>query len=168
MKMVLPYRKKGSMQRMEIENTYRQELIKKYRRAVGNIFRYLPWLEEKSGNNMVRHYQGNNMPKKSIVIPVYDSTLLGFVKDMNATGLMDRNYVYTFSRNRIRTEQDELGMISRAELKNIEVIFDIMAKYVLGGMTKAVLWPKGVENGVFYSGVKRLKEILEVWDGPRA
>lgn len=125
---------------MEIENTYRQELIQKYRQAVGNIFRYLPWLEEKSGNNMVRHYQGNNVPKKSIPIPVYDSTLLGFVKDMNATGLMDRNYVYTFSRNRIRSEQDELRIISKAELKNIEVIFDIMAKYVLGGMTKGGLW----------------------------
>ena len=153
---------------METENIYRQELIKKYRQAVGNIFRYLPWLEEKSGNNMVRHYQGNNVPKHSIAIPVYDSTLLGFVKDMNATGLMDRNYVYTFSRNRIRTEQDELRIIDRAELKNIDVVFDIMAKYVLGGMTKGILWPKGVENGVFYYGLKKIKEILEIWDSPRA
>lgn len=153
---------------METENTYRKELIQKYRQAAGNIFSYLPWLKEKSGDNMVRHYNGNNMPKHSIEIPIYDSTLLGFVKDMNATGLMDRNYVYTFSRNRIRTEQDELRMIEKAELKNIEVIFDIMAKYVLGGMTKSVLWSKGVENGVFYCGLKRIKEILEVWDRPLA
>ena len=153
---------------MDTENIYRQELISKYRQSLGQIFRYLPWLKEKSGNDMTKHYQGADMPKKSIVIPVYDSTLLGFVKEMNATGLMDRNYVYTFSRNRIRTEQDELRIIDRAELKNINIVFDIMAKYVLGGMTKSALWPKGIENGVFYHGLKRIKEILEVWDGPRA
>lgn len=153
---------------MEAENTYRQEVINKYRQSIGNMFRNLPWLKEKSGNNMVRHYQGADMPKKSIVIPVYDGTLLSFVKEMNATGLMNRNYVYTFSRNRIRTEQDELRVIDRAELRNIDIIFDVMAKYVLGGMTKAAFWPRGVENGVFYHGLKRLKEILEVWDNPLA
>ena len=66
---------------METENIYRQELISKYRQSLGQIFRYLPWLKEKSGNDMTKHYQGADMPKKSIVIPVYDSTLLGFVKE---------------------------------------------------------------------------------------
>ena len=57
---------------METENIYRQELISKYRQSLGQIFRYLPWLKEKSGNDMTKHYQGADMPKKSIVIPVYD------------------------------------------------------------------------------------------------
>lgn len=153
---------------MEKENLYRKELIDKYRRIMGNMFRYLPWLEERSGEKMVRNYQGSDMPQRSITIPVYDSTLLNFVKEMNATGLMDRNYVYIFSRNRIRTEQDELRMIDKSELKEIENILGIMAKYVLGGMTKGVLWSRAVENGVFYHGLKRIKELLEMWDEPLA
>lgn len=153
---------------MENENVYRRETIEKYRQATEKMFRYLPWLEEKSGNKMVSKYQGSNMPESSITIPVYDSTLLAFVKEMNATGLMDRNYVYVFSRNRIRSEQDELRMIKQAELKDIENIFHIMAKYILGGMTKGWLWSRAVENGVFYHGLKRIKELLEVWDRPIA
>lgn len=153
---------------MEKENLYRKELIDKYRRTMGNMFRYLPWLEERSGEKMVHNYQGSDMPQRSITIPVYDSTLLNFVKEMNATGLMDRNYVYIFSRNRIRTEQDELRMIDKSELKDIENILGIMAKYVLGGMTKGVLWSRAVENGVFYHGLKRIKELLEMWDEPLA
>lgn len=153
---------------MENENLYRRELIEKYRGIMGDLFRYLPWLEERSGEKMVRNYQGSDMPQGSITIPVYDSTLLAFVKDMNATGLMDRNYVYIFSRNKIRTVQDEIRMIDKSELKDIENIFGIMAKYVLGGMTKGVLWSRAVENGVFYHGLKRIKELLELWDKPRA
>lgn len=153
---------------MEKENLYRKELIDKYRRIMGNMFRYLPWLEERSGEKMVRNYQGADMPQRSITIPVYDSTLLNFVKEMNATGLMDRNYVYIFSRNKIHTEQDELRMIDKSELKDIENILGIMAKYVLGGMTKGVLWSRAVENGVFYHGMKRIKELLEMWNEPLA
>lgn len=153
---------------MQRENLYRKELIDKYRRIMGNSFRYLPWLEERSGEKMVRNYQGSDMPQGSITIPVYDSTLLNFVKEMNATGLMDRNYVYIFSRNKIYTEQDELRMIDKSELKDIENILGIMAKYVLGGMTKGVLWSRAVENGVFYHGLKRIRELLELWDEPKA
>lgn len=153
---------------MENENAYRRETIEKYRQIMEKLFRYLPWLEEKSGNKMVSNYKGSDMPQSSISIPVYDGTLLAFVKEMNATGLLNRNYVYTFSRNRIRSEKDELRMIDQAELKDIENIFNIMAKYVLGGMTKGVLWSRAVENGVFYHGLKRIKELLDVWDGPRA
>lgn len=153
---------------MENENLYRKELIDKYRGIMGDLFRYLPWFEEQYGKKMVRNYQGADMPIGSMTIPVYDSTLLAFVKEMNATGLMDRNYVYVLSRNRIRTEQDELRVIEQSELKEIENIFGIMAKYVLGGMTRGVLWSKAVENGVFYYGLKRIKKLLEIWDGPLA
>lgn len=153
---------------MENENIYRQELVNKYRRSMEELFRYLPWLEEKSGEKMVHNYQGDDRPQGSVAIPVYDGTLLSFVKEMNATGLMDRNYVYVFSRYGIRTEQDELRVIDKTELKEIEVIFGIMAKYVLGGMTKGILWSKAIENGVFYHGLRRIKELLEVWDKPLA
>lgn len=153
---------------MENENVYRQELIAKYRQAMGNLFRYIAWFEEKEGKKTVQNYQGDNSPGNSIPIPVYDSTLLAFVKEMQGTGLMDRNYVYTYSRLRIQNAADELKWIQQADLKDIEVIFAIMAKYVLGGMTRGLLWSEAVENGVFLQGLKRVKELLDIWDKPLA
>lgn len=153
---------------MENENVYRQELIEKYRQAMGNLFRYIAWFEEKEGKKAVQNYQGDNLPGNSVPIPVYDSTLLAFVKEMQGTGLMDRNYVYTYSRLRIKDAADELKWIGQVELKDIEVIFAIMAKYVLGGMTRGLLWSEAVENGVFLQGLKRVKELLDIWDQPLA
>ena len=137
---------------MENENIYRQEMIGRYRTAMKDLFRYIPWLEQKAGVRMVQIYAGDNRPSNSVPIPVYDGTLLGFVKDMQKTGLMDRNYTYVFTRKGITSEKDEIRIIDETELKEIEVIFGIMAKYVLGGMTKGMLWSRAVENGVFLHG----------------
>ncbi len=153
---------------MENENVYRQEMVNKYRDAMKDMFRYIPWLEQKAGSKMVHIYSGDNRPDNSVPIPVYDGTLLGFVKDMQRTGLMDRNYRYVFSRKNITSEKDEIRVIDETEFKEIEVIFGIMAKYVLGGMTKGMLWPSAVENGVFLHGLKRIKELLDIWDEPLA
>ena len=153
---------------MENENIYKQEMMNKYRQAMGDMFRYIPWLEEKSGKKLVQSYNGDDLLTSSVPIPVYDSTLLGFVKDMQRTELMDRNYVYVFSRYGIRTEADELRTIEQTEFKDIEAIFGIMAKYVLSGMTKGMLWSKGVENGVFLHSLKKIKELLDIWDKPLA
>lgn len=152
----------------ESENLFRQQTIQKYRVSFDKLFRYIPWLMQNQGRKTSHMYQGDNMPNKSIPIAVYDSTLLAFVKEMQATGLMDRNYVYVLSRNSLRTEQDELNWIEQAELRNIEDIFGIMSKYVLGGMTKGYLWTQAVENGVFLQSLLKVKKLLEVWDNPLA
>lgn len=55
------------------------------------------------------------------------------------------------------------------EFKDIELIYAIMAKYVLGGMTKGMLWSESlVENGTFLKCLQKLKEVLNVWDAPLA
>ena len=43
-----------------------------------------------------------------------------------------------------------------------------MAKYVLGGMTKGMLWGVAVEEGVFLAVLLKMKEIMEFWDKPLA
>ncbi|MBP3603142.1 MAG: hypothetical protein J6J79_03215 [Lachnospiraceae bacterium] len=153
---------------IENENLYRQERIRKYREIFEPLFRYIPWLTEKQGINTSYQYQDAEMAENTMPIKVYDSTLLAFVKEMQATELMTRNYIYAFSRCRLKTVQDELAWIDRSELENIEDIFDIMAKYVLGGMTKGLLWTQAVEDGVFLKALLRIKELLYVWDGPLA
>ena len=56
--------------------------------------------------------------------------------------------------------------LDRVEFKDIELIYAIMAKYVLGGMTKGMLWSEAVENGTFLKCLQKLKEVLNVWDAP--
>ena len=153
---------------LESENLFRQQTIQKYRGIFDKLFRYIPWLMQNQGKKTSRFYQGEDMPSRSVPIPVYDSTLLAFVKEMQATGLMDRNYVYLYSRNGLRTKQDELDWIAKAELRNIEDIFGIISKYVLGGMTKGYLWTQAVEDGIFLQAFLRIKKLLEVWDNPLA
>lgn len=153
---------------MESENLYRQEIIQKYRVIFDKLFRYIPWFTQKKGQKTSHLYDGEGASSVSMPITVYDSTLLAFVKEMQATGVINRNYVYVFSRNFIRTLQDELNWIDRAELKNIEDIFGIMAKYILGGMTRGNLWTEAVENGIFLNALLKIKELLEVYDQPRA
>jgi len=153
---------------VENDNLYRQEIIQKYRVIFEKIFRYIPWLEKKLGQKVSQIYEGDGLAATSMTFSVYDATLLSFVKEMQATGLINRNYVYVFSRNFIRTQQDELDWIKKAELKNIEDIFGIMAKYILGGMTKGNMWTQGVENGVFLNALIKIKELLGVYDRPLA
>lgn len=152
----------------ENENLYRQEIIEKYRTIFEKIFRYIPWLEQKQGQKTSCLYDGNDIATTSMTFAVYDGTLLSFVKEMQATGLLNRNYVYVFSRNAIHSQQDELQFIENAELRNIEDLFGIMAKYILGGMTKGNLWTQAVENGVFLKSLLKIKNLLEVYDGPLA
>ena len=68
----------------------------------------------------------------------------------------------------LRTVQDEKRWIASAQLKNIEDVFAIMAKYVLGGMTRGNLWTDAIENGIFLEALLKIRELLEVHDRPLA
>ena len=53
-------------------------------------------------------------------------------------------------------------MIRKATLRDLEILSGILSRYVLGGMTKSVLWAQGVENGVFLEILYKLRELLEI------
>lgn len=42
---------------------------------------------------------------------------MSLVKDAKRTQLLDRNYAYVYSRNRIRTVEDEQRVIERATIQ---------------------------------------------------
>lgn len=153
---------------MEQDLEYRQRLVSEYRAKVEPLLKYLPWLEQKDSGKTVSLYSGEGIGEHSLSIPVYDGTLMNFVKEAQKTGLLDRNYVYVYSRNKIRTVMDEKNAIERSDLKNFEVLTGILAKYVLGGMTKAALWAQGVDEGIFLAVVRKMKDVLEFWDKPFA
>ena len=152
---------------MEKEDiAYRQQVVNTYKPDVEKLTRYLPWLEEKAaaGDSVEQTFGENGIRENSITFPVYDGTLMSFIKDVQRTGLVDRNYPYIYSRYRIRTVQDELNAISKADIKEMNVLQGILSKYILGGMTKGRLWTEAVSNRIFLNVIRKMKENIEFWD----
>ena len=151
---------------IEKDKMSREEIIAYYRPQIEKLIPYIPWLETQAGRQLSNFYGGDGLAENSISVPVYDSTLLGFVKAARATTLMDRNYVYVYSRNRIRTVADELQIIDRCGIMEMDILKGILSKYVMGGMTKGRLWTEAVYNQVFLKVLMKMKENIEFWDKP--
>lgn len=153
--------------KMELEDIeYRRMVVEEYRPDVERLIRYLPWLEEKAGGSVSQTFTDSGIGENSIPFPVYDSTLLSFIKDVQRTTLLDRNYHYIYSKHRIKTLADEQRAISQADITHMDVLKGILSKYVMGGMTKARLWSDAVKDRIFLNCVQKMKENLEFWDKP--
>lgn len=152
---------------MEKEDlVYRQHVVNTYKPDVERLIRYLPWLEEKAGTSVAENFEGSGIKGHSITFPVYDGTLMSFIKEVQRTTLLDRNYPYIYSRYRFRTVKDELNAIDRASIMEMDVLKGILSKYVLGGMTKGRLWTEAVYNRIFLNIVRKMKQNIEFWDKP--
>ncbi len=157
------------MEKTQIEKeeiAYRQQIVNEYRADVERLARYLPWLESKNGMRVQQSYSGSGIAEHSIAFPVYDSTLMSFIKEAQRTKLMDRNYRYIYSRHRIRALKDELLAIKRADIREMDVLKGILSRYVMEGMTKGRRWSEAVESGVFLKVITKMKENLDFWDHP--
>jgi hypothetical protein len=130
------------------------------------LLKYLPWFESKLGSSVSSQYSGADIASSSISFPVYDGTLLNFVRQAEKTSLMNRNYSYVYTRNRIKTHDDERAMIEKAGIGEWDILCGILSKYVLGGKTKGTLWNEAVKENIFYMVLKQMKAIIEFWDRP--
>lgn len=146
----------------------RQRLVQEYKAAAEPLLKYLPWLEKNAGKSGSSSYQGQGIGKHSMTFPVYDSTLVSFVKEASASSLMNRNYSYVYTRNRIKTHDDERKVISAAELKDWDILCGILSKYVLGGKVRATMWSEAVQENIFVLTLTQMRKIIEYWDrGPK-
>lgn len=153
---------------MEQEMEYRKQLIQKYQAEVEPLLEYIPWLQSKSGKRTSYNYADDRFSEHSLSFPVYDSMLLQFVKAVEKTNLLSRNYVYVYSRNHLKTPADERALIARTNLRTADNLNGILSKYILGGRVKAGLWSVAVEEDIYLSILLKWKEILAIWDGPLA
>ena len=149
---------------MEQDIEYRRQLMEGYRKEVEPLFRYLPWLEEKRGKSVSSNYENDRL--RSVSFPVYDGTLMSFVRQVQKSTLTDRNYVYTYYRCGIKSTEDEHRLIGEVTIRNVEVLTAILSNYICGGMTKGWLWPKAVEEGIFLEILLKFKELFTKWDQP--
>lgn len=145
---------------------YRQQLIQEYKQVVMPLLRYLPWMEQHAGKAASSSYRNNQLEEHSVVFPVYDGTLMNFVKEATKSPLMDRNYRYVYTRNRVVNHEDERRLIQHAGITEWDTLRGILSNYVLGGRTRGTLWSEAVEENIFYLILKQMKEIIEYWDRP--
>ena len=139
------------------------EIMNKYRDDVYKLSGFLNWLEAKSGTQVTGMYGDDGISENSVAVPVYDSNLMSFIRAADSTSFMDRNYRYAYTRNRIRTVEDELNFIDNATILQMDVLGGILSNYILGGRTKARLWAEGMNKGVFLHLVRKMKELIDFW-----
>ncbi len=150
---------------MEKERLSIDEITQEYKESVLKLIRYIPWMESKQGKRVGSSYEGNGVDKITLSIPVYDSTLLSFIKEAKDTNLMDRNYAYAYSRYRMKTDEDELRCIASAKISDMALLKGILSKYVYRGMTKATVWNEGIENGVMLATLHKMQALIEFYEG---
>ncbi len=152
---------------MEENLEYMQQLTEEYKEMAAPLLKYLPWFERSGGQAGNTFYKGSDFNEHSMAIPVYDANLMNFVKEASNSPLMDRNYPYVYTRNRIKTHDDERKAIERAGIREWDILRGILSKYVLGGRTKSVLWSQGLQENIFYLVLKQMRQIVEYWDKSR-
>ena len=115
---------------MEQSSEYREQLLESYKQAVRPLLPYLPWLEQSAGKKASSLYSGQDIGVHSVSFPVYDGTLLNFVREAGKSPLMDRNYAYIYQTSDLypsgRTEYDSKSRLERmGHLKrhSVEVCF---------------------------------------------
>ena len=150
---------------MENDNNVNQnsveDIVSRYRPELEKIVPYVRWLKDNSKNDVAQSYSNSDL--KSIPFPVYDSNLLAFVKACQTTNLLDRNYVYVYSRNHLNSAKDEIAFIQDASITDMDDLAGILSKYILGGMTKGAVWAEGVYNGVLCMVVEKMDELCKFW-----
>lgn len=151
---------------MEHDAEYRQQLIEGFRESTMPLLRYLPWLEKNGGKSVSSIYSGEGIAEHSVVFPVYDGTLMSFVKMAAKSSLIDKNYKYIYTRNHIRTHADERRLIQAATWREWDQLRGILSRYVLEGRIRGNVWNEAVQEQIFYLVLKQMKEIIEYWDKP--
>ena len=150
---------------MENDNIFNEnsieDIVSRYRPEVDKLMPHLNWLRDNAKHEVAQSYSNSDL--KSMPFPVYDSNLLAFVKAAQSTNLLDRNYVYVYSRNRLAGPKDEILFIQGAQIQDMDDLAGILSKYILSGMTKGTVWAEGVYNGVLYMVVNKMDELLRFW-----
>ena len=138
-----------------------EDIVSRYRPELDKLTPHLRWLKDNAKNDVAQSYSNSDL--KSMPFPVYDSNLLAFVKAAQSTNLLDRNYVYVYSRNRLNSAKDEIAFIQDAEIRDMDDLAGILSKYILSGMTKGTVWAEGVYNGVLYMVVEKMDSLVRFW-----
>ena len=141
------------------ETNLREQIIEEYKEDLTKLLRYLPFLEKKSGKDVQEFYEGDG-ENKVIPVPVYDSTLLAFVKEFKTTKFLNKNYHYAYRRWRMVDAGAERVAMEHATIRDIDLFRGILSRYVLEGQRKAIMWTAGVEERIFVTALTKLRSLI--------
>ena len=99
------------------EVNLREQIIEQYKDDLVKLLKYLPFLEKKGGKDVSSFYEGDG-ENKVIPVPVYDSTLLGFVKEVKTTQFINKNYPETWKKSYAERAHYSLGLFLAQYLCN--------------------------------------------------
>lgn len=137
----------------------RENIVDEYGHDLDLLLKFVPYLLN-SRNKMTQKYYEGDGDKKTIPVPVYDSTLLSFVKEAKKTKFITRNYPYAYRKYKLNSLEDELSALKNGKITDLELYKSVLSKYVLEGQTKGVVWTKGVTDGVFVEVLLCLKKLF--------
>lgn len=141
------------------EITAGQAYCLEYREEIMKLMKYVPWLESVGSDDVAKKYDGS-LGKSDISFPVYDSTLMTFVKELQKSVFMDKNYPYAYTRRHIRTPEDEVRCIENAGINDMDLFKGVLTKYTMEGMRKANMWAEAVERKLYLKVINKMYEIL--------
>lgn len=143
------------------------QVIEQYRPDTIKLLDYIVYLEKMNGRMVSSNYDQDGLAEHSVAFPVYDATLMQFVKDMENTVYMNRNYRYTYTRFGIKNATDELKVIENCSIRQLDVIGDILSKYIMSGRTKGRVWGEGVRNGVYLAAITKAYDLIHFWENAK-
>lgn len=146
----------------ESDKLTREEIMAEFTDDASALIKYLPWLEKYNGQNVSSNYTGEGIEEHSMAFPVYDGTLLGFIKTAQKTKFLNKNYVYTFSKYMLKTPEDERAQVEKCTLRDMLILGDILSKYIIKGMTKSTMWTEGLQEGIYLAVLRKMKLLLEI------
>lgn len=143
------------------------QVIEQYRPDTIKLLDYIVYLEKMNGRMVSSNYDQDGLAEHSVAFPVYDATLMQFVKDLENTVYMNRNYRYTYTRFGIKNATDELKVIENCSIRQLDVIGDILSKYIMSGRTKGRVWGEGVRNGVYLAAITKAYDLIHFWENAK-
>ncbi len=143
------------------EQNSREQILAQYTADVEKLVKFLPWLKKAGQTNVETYYEGEEGQKDTLLkIPVFDSTLLTFVKEAEKTQFVTKNYPYVYTRYRIRDHADELKRLKEVKIQDIDLFKGIISKYVLEGKHRPAAWRDGVSEGIFVTALEALSDLF--------
>ena len=150
---------------MESENILADKLISEYGKELEVLFSYIPYFSDKN-KSFTKKYDGAQ-GSSNLDFPVFDSVLLDFVKKASKMKLMNRNYPYIYSRNRIRTHEDERNYIEKCTIRDVDDLRGFLSKYVLEGLHRGPAWAEGANEGIYLAVLVKFKELIDFYRKPK-
>ncbi len=147
---------------MESENTLALEFMREYADDVTELSKFIPYFMSKDKGDYSKEYDGK-YGESSLNFPVYDSTLLSFVKRASQSKLMDRNYPYVYTRYHIKTHEDERNFIAKATIRDVKILKGFLSKYVLEGNRIAKRWSEGADERIYLGVLEKLKGFIDFY-----